>query len=90
MAENEKWFHNKWRPSIGWLYLVVVFFDFFGASILWPILLFWAGQPITAWEPITHGGGGLFHVSMLGIIGANVAGRSYEKLKGVASDQRIG
>jgi hypothetical protein len=39
-------------------------------------------QPVTAWQPITLQGAGLFHLSMGAIIGVAAFGRTQEKLAG--------
>jgi hypothetical protein len=39
-------------------------------------------QPVTAWQPITLQGAGLFHLSMGAIIGIAAFGRTQEKLAG--------
>ena len=39
-------------------------------------------QPVTAWQPITLQGAGLFHLSMGAIIGVAAWGRTQEKLNG--------
>jgi len=41
------------------------------------------------WTPITLQGGGLFHISMLTIVGVTAYGRTKEKLKGIAGDIKI-
>jgi hypothetical protein len=33
--KSEHWMQSKWRPSMGWMYLVVCVFDFVVAPVLW-------------------------------------------------------
>ncbi len=90
MATAEKRFHNKWRPSIGWLYIVVVSFDFVLAPTGFAILQAVQGaENIVQWAPISLAGSGILHMSMLTILGVYTYGRTKEKLKGVAENITI-
>ncbi len=86
MSTYERFFHNKWRPAIGWIYAIVVAFDFMLAPVGYNVAQFIAGTELSQWKPITLEGGGLFHVSMLTIVGATAWGRTQEKLKQAQSD----
>ena len=81
MTKYEEYIHNKWRPAIGWLYGLIVLFDF----VLFPIgfsgMQFWNGVELTQWQPLTLKGSGLFHVSMLAIVGVTAYGRTQEKIQ---------
>lgn len=89
MSKYEQWIHNKWRPAIGWLYAIVVFFDFVLAPVGYSTLQLIKDVPITQWEPLTLKGAGLFHVSMLAIVGVTAYGRTQEKLNNAQSDIRL-
>lgn len=88
MSIWEKWIHDKWRPTIGWLYAVILFSDILLMPYVWITFQYLAGQEITAWTPVTYANGGMFHTTMVGIVGVAVAGRTYEKVKGVATDTK--
>ena len=89
MTKYEEYIHNKWRPAIGWLYFICVLFDFVLAPIGYSITQTIMGQPLTQWEPLTLKGAGLFHISMLTIVGVTAYGRTKEKLKGIAGDIKM-
>ncbi len=86
LSESEKkkedWMNAKWRPAMGWIYMVTCITDFILFPILWSILQASLKQPVTAWQPITLQGAGLFHLSMGAIIGIAAFGRTQEKLAG--------
>jgi len=80
--KKEDWMNTKWRPMMGWIYMVTCVTDFILFPILWSILQAALKQPVTAWQPITLQGAGLFHLSMGAIIGIAAFGRTQEKLAG--------
>jgi hypothetical protein len=86
MSESDKkkedWMNAKWRPAMGWIYMITCITDFILFPILWSILQASLKQPVTAWQPITLQGAGLFHLSMGAIIGIAAFGRTQEKLAG--------
>ena len=86
MSESDKkkedWMNAKWRPMMGWIYMITCITDFILFPILWSILQASLKQPVTAWQPITLQGAGLFHLSMGAIIGIAAFGRTQEKLAG--------
>jgi hypothetical protein len=82
---QESWLNNKWRPSMGWMYMVVCIMDFIVFPVLWNLLQHTAGQPITQWKPLTLEGAGLFHMAMGAVLGIAVWSRGKEKLAGVAN-----
>ena len=83
---NEHWINSKWRPSMGWMYLVVCIFDFILFPILWSVLQAATnGSVTTPWQPITLQGAGLFHVAMGTVLGIAAYGRTKEKVEGVAN-----
>ena len=86
LSESEKkkedWMNAKWRPMMGWIYMLTCVTDFILFPVLWSILQAAMHQPVTAWQPITLQGAGLFHLSMGAIIGVAAFGRTQEKLAG--------
>ena len=80
--KKEDWMNNKWRPMMGWIYMTTCVTDFILFPILWAMLQAALKQPVTAWQPITLQGAGLFHLSMGAIIGIAAFGRTQEKLAG--------
>jgi len=87
MSQSEKkkedWMNSKWRPMMGWMYMLVCTMDFVGFPILWSLLQAMShGQVNSQWQPLTLQGAGLFHVAMGAIIGVSAYGRTQEKLNG--------
>ena len=80
--KKEDWMNSKWRPMMGWIYMLTCITDFIIFPVLWSILQAALKQPVTAWQPITLQGAGLFHLSMGAIIGVAAFGRTQEKLAG--------
>lgn len=82
--KKEDWMNSKWRPAMGWLYMVVCGFDFVIFPILWSVVqaIGNGGQVNMQWQPITLQGAGLFHISMGAILGIAAYGRTKEKLEG--------
>ncbi len=83
--KKEDWMNTKWRPMMGWIYMATCVTDFILFPVLWSILQAALKQPVTAWQPITLQGAGLFHLSMGAIIGIAAFGRTQEKLAGANS-----
>jgi hypothetical protein len=87
MSESEKkkedWMNNKWRPMMGWMYMVVCMADFVLFPVLWGVLQTLGGGRVeTQWMPITLQGAGLFHMAMGAILGIAAFGRTQEKIAG--------
>ena len=77
--QKEDWMNSKWRPMMGWMYMVVCSFDFVIAPILWSLLQsFSQGSVQTQWQPLTLQGAGLFHIAMGAVLGLAAYGRSQE------------
>jgi hypothetical protein len=82
--KNESWLNAKWRPMMGWMYMLVCTMDFVVFPILWSLIQVAGGGRVeTQWNPITLQGAGLFHMAMGAIIGVAAFGRTQEKLAGV-------
>ena len=80
--KKEDWMNAKWRPMMGWIYMLTCVTDFIIFPILWAMLQAALKQPVSAWQPITLQCAGLFHLSMGAIIGVAAFGRTQEKLAG--------
>ena len=81
--KKEDWMNAKWRPMMGWMYMVVCFFDFVIAPILWSIIqALYKGGINVQWQPLTLQGAGLFHIAMGAVLGLAAYGRTQEKLGG--------
>lgn len=92
MSDSEKkkedWMNSKWRPAMGWLYMLVCFCDF----VLFPVLhaiyiaaLYKGAVPPGVppqWNPLTLQGAGLFHLAMGAVLGLAAWGRTQEKMNG--------
>jgi hypothetical protein len=81
--KKEDWMNSKWRPMMGWMYMLVCMFDFIIAPCLWSIIqaIFHGGINVQ-WQPLTLQGAGLFHIAMGAVIGISAYGRTQEKLGG--------
>jgi len=83
--KKEDWMNSKWRPMMGWMYMLVCTMDFVGFPILWSLLqALFHGAINTQWQPLTLQGAGLFHIAMGAVIGISAYGRTQEKLGGAA------
>lgn len=81
--KKEDWMNSKWRPMMGWTYMITCMFDFVIAPLLWSLLQSISkGQVQVQWQPLTLQGAGLFHISMGAILGIAAYGRTQEKLNG--------
>jgi hypothetical protein len=81
--EKEHWMNSKWRPMMGWMYMLVCLMDFVGFPVLWSLLqMISHGNVSSQWQPLTLQGAGLFHVAMGAVIGISAYGRTQEKLNG--------
>ena len=81
---KEDWMNAKWRPMMGWMYMLVCTMDFVVFPILWSLIQVQGGGRVeTQWNPITLQGAGLFHMAMGAIIGVAAFGRTQEKLAGI-------
>lgn len=78
-VREEAWFNSRWRPAMAWQYMAVCIFDFIMAPILMGIYSVYAGE-YHAWEPLSTGHGGLYHVAMGAVLGITVWSRGQEKL----------
>ena len=80
--KKEDWMNSKWRPMMGWMYMVVCFCDMVLFPVAWSILQAVQHVQITQWDPLTLRGAGLFHIAMGAVLGIAAYGRTQEKLGG--------
>ena len=81
--KKEDWMNAKWRPAMGWMYMLVCTCDFVIFPILWSLLqAFSHGQVTSQWQPLTLQGAGLFHLAMGAVLGVAAFGRTQEKISG--------
>ena len=83
------WLNTRWRPMMGWMYMLVCIFDFILFPIMWSIVqaLDPQGSVTSAWQPLTLQGAGLFHMAMGAVLGIAAFGRTQEKLAINVSNQ---
>ena len=80
---NTDWINKKWRPVMGWMYMMVCVCDFTIFPVLWSVLQALShGQVTSQWQPLTLQGAGLFHVAMGAVLGIAAYGRTKEKIEG--------
>ena len=87
MSDSEKkkedWMNSKWRPMMGWMYMLVCTADFVVFPVLWSLVqAVGEGRVEMQWNPITLQGAGLFHMAMGAILGIAAVGRTQEKIAG--------
>ena len=81
--KKEDWMNSKWRPMMGWMYMLVCMCDFIVFPVLWSLLQSLSHGTVTSqWQPLTLQGAGLFHVAMGAVLGIAAYGRTKEKLGG--------
>ncbi len=80
--KKEDWMNSKWRPMMGWMYMLVCTMDMVVFPVLWSLLQTFTHSPITQWNPLTLQGAGLFHIAMGAVLGIAAFGRTQEKLGG--------
>ena len=74
---------RRWRPAMGWMYMLVCAMDFMIFPVLWSVLQSVShGQVTNQWQPLTLQGAGLFHLAMGAVLGIAAYGRTQEKMSG--------
>jgi len=85
IKKDEDWMQKKWRPAMGWMYMIVCMMDMVIFPVLWSILqAVNHGQVTNQWQPLTLQGAGLFHLAMGAVLGIAAFGRTQEKMAGAA------
>ena len=73
--------NTKWRPMMGWSYMLTCIADFVLFPVLWSVIqMIGGGEVRTQWQPITLQGAGLYHIAMGAVLGIAAFGRTQEKL----------
>jgi hypothetical protein len=79
--KKEDWMNTKWRPMMGWSYMLTCVADFVLFPILWSVIqMVGEGKVEMQWQPITLQGAGLYHIAMGAVLGIAAFGRTQEKL----------
>ena len=78
----EDFMTSKWRPAMGWTYMIICILDMGVFPIVWSLAQVLTKQPITQWDPLTLRGAGLFHMAMGAVLGIAAFGRTQEKVAG--------
>jgi hypothetical protein len=75
------WINKKWRPVMGWIYMLTCTSDFVIFPVLWSLLQALTGGQVTSqWQPLTLQGAGLYHIAMGAVLGIAAYGRTQEKI----------
>jgi len=83
--DNTDWINKKWRPVMGWVYMMTCTMDFVIFPILWSLLQALSHGSVTSqWQPLTLQGAGLYHIAMGAVLGIAAYGRTKEKVAGTA------
>jgi hypothetical protein len=80
--KKEDWMNSKWRPMMGWMYMLICTMDMVIFPVLWSVLQAVTHTAITQWNPLTLQGAGLFHIAMGAVLGIAAFGRTQEKMAG--------
>ena len=86
IKKDEDWMQKKWRPAMGWMYMIVCMMDMVVFPVAWSLLQTVTHTPITQWNPLTLQGAGLFHLAMGAVLGIAAFGRTQEKIAGSANN----
>jgi hypothetical protein len=84
--KDEDWMQKKWRPAMGWMYMLVCTLDMAVFPVIWSLVQVLLKQPVTQWQPLTLQGAGLFHLAMGAVLGIAAFGRTQEKIAGTATN----
>ena len=81
--DNTDWINKKWRPVMGWVYMMTCTADFVVFPVLWSLLqALTHGNVTSQWQPLTLQGAGLYHIAMGAVLGIAAYGRTKEKIEG--------
>jgi H+/Cl- antiporter ClcA len=88
LKKEEDWTQNKWRPAMGWMYMIVCIMDMVVFPIFWSALQAAVhGNVSSQWQPLTLQGAGLFHIAMGAVLGITAFGRTQEKIAGYKEEK---
>ena len=82
--QSEDWMVKKWRPAMGWCYMVICCLDMAIFPVMWSVAQLMTKTPLLQWNPLTLQGAGLFHLAMGAVLGISAWSRGQEKIQGVA------
>jgi hypothetical protein len=83
--DNTDWINKKWRPAMGWIYMLTCTADFVIFPVLWSLLQALSKGSVTSqWQPLTLQGAGLYHIAMGAVLGIAAYGRTKEKIESKA------
>jgi hypothetical protein len=83
--DNTDWINKKWRPVMGWVYMMTCTCDFVLFPVMWSLLQAMSKGSVTSqWQPLTLQGAGLYHIAMGAVLGIAAYGRTKEKIEGAA------
>jgi hypothetical protein len=86
MAYSKDWMNNKWRPMMGYVYMVTCITDFIIFPVAWAVFQHHIGvTKLEMWQPLTLQGAGLYHVAMGAILGVTAWTRGQEKITAMNS-----
>lgn len=85
--DNTDWINKKWRPAMGWSYMLTCVTDFVIFPVLWSLLQALSkGQVTSQWQPLTLQGAGLYHIAMGAVLGIAAYGRTKEKIENASKN----
>jgi len=81
MPNGSSWMQTRWRPAMGFTYMIICIFDFIIAPVLWSLVqALQAGNVTLQWSPLTLIAGGFFHIAMGAVLGVAAWTRGTEKV----------
>lgn len=81
--QEEHWMKAFWRPSLAFVYLIIVLFDFVIFPAFLAFLSFKHGQTYIPYQSISLQSGGLIHLSFGTILGLSAYTRGMAKIKAI-------
>ena len=82
--QSEDWMVKKWRPAMGWCYMVICCLDMAIFPVMWSVAQIMTKTPLLLWSPLTLQVAGLFHLALVAVLGIAAWSRGQEKIQGVA------
>jgi hypothetical protein len=80
--KDDNWMRTHWRPSMAYVFMAIVLFDFILGPIFWSIIqIIGSGTVSLQWMPLTFGSAGVFYASMGAILGVYAWSRGKEKIE---------
>jgi hypothetical protein len=85
--KEENWIRAYWRPAMGWLYMLMCFFDFIAfpllAMVIPPVFQSFGitSAVYVPWTSLTLVNGGMVHMAFGAILGVTAWTRGIEKIK---------